>query len=166
MAPIPTLTTARLLLRALTFDDWGPYWRLMRSERARYMGGPFTEKQAWGMFCADHAQWDLFGCGALMMDDRRDGACLGQVGINSGPLYPEQELGWFVFAEAEGRGYAFEAASALRDWARDEKRLRTLVSYIDPENDRSRVLAERLGAVPDDHAARPDPTDLVFRHFG
>ena len=117
------------------------------------------------MFCADHAQWDLFGAGALMLEDRDTRACLGQVGINSGPLFPEKEIGWLVFPEAEGRGYAFEAASALRDWARTVRRLNTLVSYVDPQNDRSRRLAERLGATLDGTAPRPDPTDLVYRHF-
>ena len=117
------------------------------------------------MFCADHAQWDLFGAGALMLEDRNTGNCLGQVGINSGPLFPEQELGWLVFPEAEGLGSAFEAASALLDWAKNVKRLNTLVSYIDPQNKRSCRLAERLGAALDANALRPDPTDLVYRHF-
>ena len=165
MTTVPTIITERLLLRPMTADDWEPYSALMLSERARYMGGSFSVKVAWGMFCADHAQWDLFGAGALMLEDRDTRACLGQVGINSGPLFPEKEIGWLVFPEAEGRGYAFEAASALRDWARTVRRLNTLVSYVDPQNDRSRRLAERLGATLDGTAPRPDPTDLVYRHF-
>ena len=165
MTAVPTIVTERLLLRPMTADDWKPYCALMLSERARYMGGPFSVKVAWGMFCADHAQWDLCGAGALMLEDRDTRACLGQVGINSGPLFPEKEIGWLVFPEAEGRGYAFEAASALRDWARTVRRLNTLVSYVDPQNDRSRRLAERLGATLDGTAPRPDPTDLVYRHF-
>jgi len=27
---------------------------------------------------------------------RVTGMCVGQVGINSGPLFPEQELGWYL----------------------------------------------------------------------
>lgn len=162
---IPTLVTERMSLRPMSFNDWIPYLALMRSERSRYMGGPLSVKAAWGMFCADHAQWDLFGAGALMLEDRNTGACLGQVSINSGPLFPERELGWLVFPEAEGRGYAFEAASALLEWARKVKRLTTLVSYIDPQNERSCKLAERLGTVLDGNAPRQDSTDLVFRHF-
>jgi RimJ/RimL family protein N-acetyltransferase len=161
-----TLTTPRLLLRPMQFGDWPAYRDLMATGRSLFMGGPFATRTAWGMFCSDHAQWDFFGCGALMMEDRGTGACLGQVGINHGPLYPESELGWFVYPQAEGHGLAFEAASALRDWARQECRLSTLVSYVDPANDRSRRLAERLGAVLGPDAARPDPTDLVYRHFG
>ncbi len=166
----------------MAFADWPAYRALMASERACHMGGPFPEQAAWGMFCADHAQWDLFGAGALMIEDRTSGACLGQVGINSGPLFPEPELGWFLYPGAEGRGIAFEAASALRDWARSGAKsgaghgspdgaqaaggMATLVSYIAPANHRSRRLAERMGAWLDAEAPRQDRDDLVFRHFG
>lgn len=165
MQPIPTLTTARLTLRPMRFDDWPAYRQLMASERAQFMGGPFSDAAAWGMFCSDHAQWDLFGCGALMIEDQASGACVGQVGINAGPLFPEFELGWFVYPEFEGRGYAREAADTLLSWARDIRKLPSLVSYVDPENTRSAGLALRLGAVLDPSAERPAPEDLVYRHY-
>ncbi|MEM6463483.1 MAG: GNAT family N-acetyltransferase [Pseudomonadota bacterium] len=160
----PTLRTKRLVLRPMTLEDWPDYEVLMQSERAAHMGGPHSLESSWGMFCHDAAQWILMGHGALMFDDRQTGACLGQVGINHGPLFPEHELGWFVYAHAEGKGYAYEAAQALRDWAFAEGGLSTLVSYIDPDNTRSRQLAERLGAVLDPDAPRQDPKALVYRH--
>lgn len=165
MTAIPTLYTSRLRLRPMQASDWRAYWALMRSDRSRYMGGPFSDQAAWGLFCHDHAQWDLFGCGALMLDTQ-DGRTIGQVGVNTGPLFPEYELGWILYPDAEGAGYAYEAATALRDWARDIRKLPTLVSYIDPENTRSARLAERLGARLDATAPRTDPDDLVYRHFG
>ncbi|MGO1121033.1 GNAT family N-acetyltransferase [Rhodovibrionaceae bacterium A322] len=165
MTSIPTLTTQRLILRPQTLDDWPAYSALMESDRSCYMGGPFSRFQSWGVFCQDLAQWSFYGHGALMFDDRRTGQCLGQVGINHGPLFPEKELGWFVYPEAEGQGYAQEAAEALRSWAFDSLQLDSLVSYVDPDNLRSRALAERLGAQLDPDAPRQDPTDLVYRHY-
>ncbi|ODS51533.1 MAG: GNAT family N-acetyltransferase [Agrobacterium sp. SCN 61-19] len=165
MQSIPTLTTTRLALRPMRFEDWPAYRQLMASERAQFMGGPFSEAVAWGMFCSDHVQWDLFGCGALMIDERATGACVGQVGITAGPLFPEFELGWFVYPEFEGRGFAREAAEALLHWAREVRQLPSLVSYIDPDNVRSAGLAKRLGAVLDREAERPSPGDLVYRHY-
>jgi hypothetical protein len=101
---IPTLETERLRLRVQTMQDWPAYASLMMSDRAVHMEGPHTMAEAWGLFCHDLAQWPLLGCGALMIDDRETGECLGQVGINHGPLFPEHELGWMVYPGAEGRG--------------------------------------------------------------
>lgn len=148
----------------MTMADWSDYMALMASPRAEYLGGPHNKQQAWSMFCHDAGQWPLMGHGALMVDDKQTGRCIGQVGINAGPLYPEHELGWFVYPDGEGHGYAFEAAEALREWAFATLKLATLVSYIALENTRSIKLARRLGAIPDDHAKRPAPDDVVFRH--
>jgi RimJ/RimL family protein N-acetyltransferase len=69
-------------------------------------------------------------------------------------------------AGAEGRGFASEAAAAVRDHAFRALGWPTLVSYMDPENDRSVRLAERLGGVRDDAAARPAGPDecIVYRY--
>jgi RimJ/RimL family protein N-acetyltransferase len=160
----PTLETDRLILRAQVYDDWPRYRDFMFSKRSIGLGGPFKLAYAWGMFCHDLAQWSLFGHGALMLDDKKTGRCIGQVGINDGPLFKERELGWFVYEDAEGRGLAYEGASALRDWAFEVAGFDSLVSYVDPDNVKSRALAERLGARLDPAAPRNDPDDLVYRH--
>ena len=165
--PIPRIVTDRLVLRAPVADDFAAYARLLASPRAQGMGGPYARREAWGVFCHDVAGWTLFGHGALMVDLRATGDCVGQVGINHGPLFPEKELGWLVYEGREGQGYATEAAAALRDWAGQALGIDTLVSYIDPKNTRSIAVAERLDAVLDSHASRQDPDDLVYRHrFG
>ena len=161
---IPTLTTPRLTLRPPVYADFPDYAALMASPRSIHMGGPFDMAAAWGMFCHDVALWHLFGHGALMIDLTGTGQCVGQVGINHGPLFPEKELGWLLYDGHEGQGYAFEAAQALRDWAFAQGGLTTLVSYCDATNTRSIAVAERLGAVRDPDAPKQDPEDVVFRH--
>ena len=162
---VPTLRTARLVLRPLVLADFDAYLELMASPRSAGMGGPFDEARAWGLFCHDVACWTLFGHGALMIDVAATGECVGQVGINHGPLFPEKELGWLLYDGFEGQGYVTEAAAALRDWAFAELGLPSLVSYFDPANTRSIAVAERLGAVRDDDAPRQDPDDVVYRHL-
>lgn len=161
---IPTLTTERLTLRPPVFADFSAYEALWASPRSRYMGGPHKTFAAWGLFCHDVACWHLFGHGALMIDLRAIGECVGQVGISHGPLFPEPELGWLLYDGHEGKGYVLEAARAMRDWAFAVRGLPTLVSYCDPGNARSIAVAERLDAVRDELAPRQDPEDLVFRH--
>ncbi|KAF1055377.1 MAG: hypothetical protein GAK43_00170 [Stenotrophomonas maltophilia] len=161
---IPELHTQRLRLRAQVLADFPDYAAFLASPRAAGMGGPFTAVAAWGQFCHDLAGWALFGHGALMIERRGDGLCLGQVGINHGPLFPEKELGWLLYAGHEGQGYATEAAATLRDWAFGEGGLDTLVSYMAPDNPASQAVARRLGGVLDAQAARSDPQDLAFRY--
>lgn len=161
---IPTLETSRLILRALRMDDFPAYAALMASPRSIYMGGPFDQRGAWGMFCHDIALWSLYGHGALMIDIKSTGTCVGQVGINHGPLFPEKELGWLLYDGFEGHGYATEAAEALRDWAFETLKLPTLVSYFDPDNHRSMAVSARLSGIRDDNAPVQDEGDVVYRY--
>ncbi|GAA0780264.1 N-acetyltransferase [Roseibium denhamense] len=165
MSNAPVLETERLHLCPMTMEHWPDYFDFMTSDRSAGMGGPFDAKMSWALFCHDTAQWSLMGHGALMITDKQSGMCFGQVGINHGPLFPEHELGWLVYPQAEGKGLAFEAARRMATWARDERQLPSLVSYVDQDNIRSRKLAERLGGVLDPRAARPEPEDLVYRHY-
>lgn len=160
----PTLHTQRLTLRPIVAADFPAYAAMMASPRARGMGGPFAERNAWGMFCHDAACWTFFGHGALMVDRRDTGETVGQVGINAGPLFPETELGWLLYDGQEGHGFATEAARALRDWAFAHDAVASLVSCTDPDNHASQAVAGRLGAVLDTDAPRQDPDDLVWRH--
>lgn len=145
-------------------SDFPAYAAFLASPRSTGVGGPYSTRQAWGIFCHDIACWPLFGHGALMIELQSTGACIGQVGINDGPLFPEKELGWLLYDGQEGHGYASEAARALRDWATRNLKLSSLVSYVAPGNTASIAVAERLGAVCDTRADRPDPNDLVYRH--
>lgn len=161
----PTIDTPRLVLRCPLAGDFDSYRPALMSDRAIHMGGPFDLAAAWKDFCMDVAGWALHGHGALAITDRVKGTFHGMVALTRRPDFPERELGWVLLKTAEGRGIAFEAADALRDFAFGHLGWRTLVSYIAPENARSIALAERLGAKRDAHAPRPDPTDLVYRHF-
>lgn len=161
---IPTIKTERLILRPPTMDDFPAYAVLMMSERSRFMGGPFDKRGAWVSYCHDVALWKLAGHGGLMIDIAATGECVGQVGINHGPLFPEKELGWMLYDGHEGQGYATEAGRAMRDWGFATLGLETLVSYFDPNNHKSMAVSARLGGAPDPDAQRQDPDDVVYRY--
>ena len=55
MPPVPRIETPRLRLRMPGETDFPAYLDFMRSERSRYMGGPFEPWPAWGMLCHDIA---------------------------------------------------------------------------------------------------------------
>ena len=165
-ALLPVLETARLILRAPRIEDFDAYAAILMSDRAVHMGGPFDRREAWLDFIQVIATWHLRGHGLWTVTDKADGSILGFVLIGMEQGDQEPELGYFFLKEAEGKGYAAEAAEAARDHARTLE-LPALVSYIDPPNTRSRSLAERVGATRDAGAEGIlDDKVLVLRHWG
>ena len=65
-----------------------------------------------------------------------------------------------------GRGYATEAAAAIRNWAAERLKIDRLVSLISPENVRSQRVAERLGAIAAETVTPADSkrTTVVWRY--
>jgi RimJ/RimL family protein N-acetyltransferase len=82
-----------------------------------------------------------FGCWAVV--DERGFA--GAIELRPTTTRDELEIGWALAPDRRGRGLAGEAArAAIADaWVRAGAR--SLVAYVDPGNERSSRLAERLG---------------------
>jgi RimJ/RimL family protein N-acetyltransferase len=101
---------------------------------------------------------------------KTDGTLIGWVGLQYTdlplPFCPSIELGWRLGSQYWGQGYAFEAASAIRDMAFTQLNISDLISLTVPANVRSIRLMQRLGftrdldgdflhpRVPDGHALR------------
>ncbi|MBR3371495.1 MAG: GNAT family N-acetyltransferase [Rhodobacteraceae bacterium] len=168
LAHTPVLETARLVLRAPVASDW-PAWReFMATDRAQFVNAlARDDNAAWRAFGHFIGHWVLHGFGQFVITDRYSGAVLGSAGPWFPLGWPEQELGWLLWNPlAEGKGYAFEAVSAVRDHVQDHLGWDTAVSYIAPDNLRSLALAQRLGCVQDTSAATPGgfSTVQVWRH--
>ncbi len=161
----PTLHTARLILRGPQEDDFDAVARFMASDRARFVGGPAADVwQAWRGFLGAVGHWALRGYGFFTLVERDTGHLAGRVGVIFHPFWQEPELGWHLFDGFEGKGYAHEAAQAVRDWAWQDHGLGPLISYVHPGNLPSRRLAERLGARHEADGTLLGVTCMIYRH--
>ena len=143
---IPTLETERLILRPQRAEDFEAVATFFADEdRSRGFGGPQSRNEAWRWFASVIGHWALRGYGFWMVDTRQ-GEHVGMVGLWAPEGWPEPELGWVMFENGEGRGYACEAATAARDYAYADLGFTKLSSNIFPGNTRSQALARRLGA--------------------
>jgi RimJ/RimL family protein N-acetyltransferase len=144
------IETERLLLRRPTEADVEspPAW-LSDPEVMEWLGGaaepPADLVRLW------IAQWERFPSGKFLVEQRSDGTVVGRVGANYYDVETwersaagEPELGWALAREHWGRGYATEAALAVREWLRAPR----VISLITSDNVRSQGVAERLGATP------------------
>ena len=172
-APVPALTgtpvleTPRLILRAPEtgdFDAWATY---CASGRSAFTGGPKPRHEAWRSFCGITGHWVHRGFGMFVLVPRRGVAPLGLCGPWFPEGWPEREIAWMLFEGAEGRGLAFESATAARAHAYEVLGWTTAISLIDTANARSEGLACRLGCSPEAPFVREGWGETrIWRHPG
>ncbi len=159
---IPEIATERLILRVPRMDDWAVLEPIYTTERATHIGGPMSPEDAWLDFNQLVAGWVLRGHGALTICTRDTGDVLGLVLLGHEFGDPEPELGWLLTAEAEGHGYATEAAAALVKLGHAIYGTE-FVSYIANGNAASVRVATKLGAKRD--GAHPlDASVAIYRY--
>ena len=139
-----------LSLRLLTSADAKDLAALVRGNLARlspwlpFATEDYNDQMADGFIQATAKQWASgqgFSAGIIL-----DGQLAGSIGVhelswNQG----HASLGYWVGAEAEGKGVVTRAARALLTWMFDESELERAEIRAATDNLRSRRLAERLG---------------------
>ncbi|GAA5148098.1 GNAT family N-acetyltransferase [Microbacterium pseudoresistens] len=130
MQPV-TLTTERLVLRAPGIDDADaitaacqdpeiPRWTTVPSPYTRADAEEFIDLVAQWWHDGNQTIWGIF------VDGATDGALVGTIGLHHIAEHAaggNAELGYWMAAEARGRGYLVEAARAVLDWGFDERGL-------------------------------------------
>jgi RimJ/RimL family protein N-acetyltransferase len=148
---IPTLHTPRLTLRAFRADDITEYAAMEAKPSVReFRGGNTLDRnQAWTAMQLLLGQWPLRGYGVFAVAAAEDDRLRGIAGVLHPADWPEPELAYSLDEPWWGRGFGYEAAAAARDWAFEHFRPPRLVSFILADNERSKRVALRLGAVRD-----------------
>jgi RimJ/RimL family protein N-acetyltransferase len=116
---IPTLTTARLRLRAFAASDLDAYARMQANpEVMRYliMGRTSTRVEVWRTMLLSVGSWALRGYGMWACEKIDGGAFIGSVGVFHPLDWPEPEIAYSLDRPYWGQGFATEAARAARDW--------------------------------------------------
>jgi RimJ/RimL family protein N-acetyltransferase len=152
--------TERLVLRRWRVGDAAPFARINADpEVMRFIGAGRVLGRGLSddLIARFEREWDERGFGLWAVSRRDDPgeALLGFCGL-SVPAFlpavlPAVEVGWRLARSAWGRGYATEAARAALGFGFDEHAVSEIIAIVDPANDRSRRVAEKLGMTP-----RPD----------
>jgi [ribosomal protein S5]-alanine N-acetyltransferase len=142
------LETERLMLRPLRESDLDALVAIYSDPHTmRFLGGPRTREDTCtglGWMIAAH-RGQGFGLWATTL--RADGRLIGRCGILVQDVEgaTEHEIAYLLGSRWWGRGYATEAAAAIRDHARAELGFRRVISLIDPDNEASKAVARRIG---------------------
>ncbi len=161
------LESKRLLFRRPISSDLPMYTKYCLSERTRYVGGPFSEVQAFGKLASMIGHWELRGFGRFVFLERETERPLGHFGALQLSTSEPPEITWTIWNEEdEGKGFATEAGVAYKSYATQELGLSSIIALVHCDNSASRSLAERLGGELDTKAVPPSwSADSVLYRF-
>jgi len=158
--------TERLILRTFEENDWVALHKLYSDpECTRYtIQRTLTEGESWRTMASMIGHWQLRGYGQYAVEDKTTGEVMGTVGLWYPKDWPEPEIKWALSRAFWGRGYASEAARAVKKIAADYIPGTSLISLIFSENEPSIRLAEALGAKFEKEIEFRGVTAHIFRH--
>jgi [ribosomal protein S5]-alanine N-acetyltransferase len=141
------LETERLLLRPMLEVDFESLLLIFTDPNviAAFDHPPFSREQMqrWLQRNLDHQ--NQFGYGLFSVMLKESGELIGDCGLEQMEDQGAAELGYDFRSEFWNRGYATEAASAVRDYAFDVLKLPRLISLIRVGNHSSKRVAEKVG---------------------
>ncbi|MDF9828487.1 RimJ/RimL family protein N-acetyltransferase [Ereboglobus sp. PH5-10] len=164
---ITELTTPRLRLRQWRDSDRELFFELCRNPRVMEFLMPVDDRAASDVIMdrwAAHITGHGWGFWAVELREAIAGnsapVFIGSVGLqiprHPFPFMPCVEVGWRLFPEHWGKGYAIEAARASIDFGFNRLGLSEIVAITTTPNRRSQAVMQRLGMTP----GNPP----VFRH--
>ncbi len=162
---IPTLDSERLVLRAITGEDFEPMAAFYADPVSSFYGGPCDREEAWRKFAVYPGHWHLRGYGPWALERKDDGRFIGLCG----PWYPdgwvEPEITWALTVDAHGQGFATEAARRALRAVYEQFGWRTAVSVISVRNTASIAVAERAGATREAEITYRYGPGYLYRHL-
>jgi RimJ/RimL family protein N-acetyltransferase len=143
------LETERLLLRPLTTDD-APFILTLLNEPSflRFIGDKKVrnlEDARQYILTGPMASYERHGLGLLAVELKASQTAIGMCGLLKREELPEPDIGFAYLPDFWGQGFAFEAAKAVMNDARDSLKLNRVLAIVNPDNDASIKLLERLG---------------------
>ena len=100
--------------------------------------------------------------GKLRVTRKADGVLVGRCGY--GLFGDEPEIGYSLYPEFWGHGYAIEAASGQRDWIFRETDIPRILGAADVRNEASRKVLRRIG-LRETHQEAEDGRMLQFHEM-
>ena len=142
------LETARLTLREMNENDYAPLYAVLAdSDIMQHYPYTFDEARVRGWIARNIQRYREDGFGLWAVCLKESGAMIGDCGLTLQSIDGETlpEIGYHIRGDCQRRGYAKEAAGAVRDWAFAHTDYPALYSYCKYSNVASFKTAEAIG---------------------
>ena len=143
------LETKRLILRQFNVDD-APFILTLLNEPSflRYIGDKKVrthDDARQYILNGPQASYTQHGFGLYQVELKHYRTPAGMCGLLKRDELPEPDIGFAFLPDYWNKGLAFEAASAVLNDARERLKLDRLLAIVNPDNDASIKLLEKLG---------------------
>jgi RimJ/RimL family protein N-acetyltransferase len=149
MTAMRILDTERLTLRVMTPNDADFYLELINDptwiKNIRDMGIHSVEAARESILTTQIASQNKDGFSFYLVSRQSDNVAMGICGMKKRDYLDHVDIGYAFLPRYAGNGYAFEAASAVVQYARTVLLLPRLVAITSPGNQRSNQLLKKLG---------------------
>jgi RimJ/RimL family protein N-acetyltransferase len=143
------LETERLSLRRFIVDDAQFVLTLVNEPSfLRYIGDKkirSIEDARQYILSGPVASYERHGFGLCLVELRESHTPIGMCGLLKREELPEPDIGFALLPEFWNKGFAFEAAAAVLQDARERLRLQRILAITSLDNEASIKLLERLG---------------------
>jgi RimJ/RimL family protein N-acetyltransferase len=141
------LETERLVLRRLTLDDAPVILKLVNEPSwLRFIGDKGVRSLEDARRYLESGPLDMYsrlGYGLFLVETKEGGAQIGMCGLIKRDTLPDVDVGYALFPEYWGKGYAIEAVAAVLAYGHDTHGLQRILAIVSPDNDSSiRVLTK------------------------
>ena len=142
------LSTERLFLREMNMEDYEALYAVLADpEIMQHYPYTFDEERVRAWISQNMARYQNDGFGLWAVCLKETGKMIGDCGLTlqniNGEMLPE--IGYHIRRDQQRKGYAREAASAVRDWAFQSTDYPALYSYCKYTNEPSYKTAEAIG---------------------
>ncbi len=152
------LETERLVLRDMEEDDAESLADLWTDPQVtKFMGGPRDYDNLISVFEQDAAAHDPRIYDLWTLVEKDTGRIIGHCGLTDKDVEGELEIELVVVLDRDvwGKGYGREISTALLDFAFHTAGLERVIALINPENQASEQMAQKLGMQFERQVVRP-----------
>jgi len=143
------LETERLVLRQFSIDDAQFIFELLNEpsfiQNIGDRGIRTLDDARSYILRVPIASYEQNGFGLYLVVSKETGESIGMCGLIKRDTLEDVDIGYAYLPRFWSKGYAVEAALAVKEYARDVVGLKRLVAITDPENQASIRVLEKIG---------------------
>lgn len=169
---IQYIETQRLILRSWQERDIPQLARMNKDDKVmEYFLKKLSYEETNDFYNQIQEELMASGFGTYAVEVKDTGAFIGFVGLHNVTFdvdfVPAIEIRWRLLPEFWGKGYATEAARACLNYAKDELKLKEIVSFTSLPNKRSEHVMQKIGMTRIKEFGHPlvEPNHPLYRHI-